>query len=589
MPSDPASVTVEVLYRSAELRSGVAQADTVTLSVSSETPVDRYFGREILRHTADAIDMSRLRDGAPVLFSHDPEKIVGVVERAWLVGKRLYTTFRWASSPLAQEIRQHAAEGILRNVSIGYSIQDAQETAPGEVTATRWTPAEVSLVSIPADPTVGLGRSLTPSNSRPMTRTTSTTEAQADNGAALAAISEAIGRLVEKIDGLERRAMQPAQPIQRSVPIAGAAPMSSYGTLGMDEPERRSYSLVKAIRAGATGDWSHAGLELEAHRALEKDLGRAARGVLVPIDAMQTRATYQVGTPSTGGNLVPQELLSGSFVEALRNRAAVTAMGATMLPGLVGNVAIPRRAAVSTAYWVAESQEITESNGGFDQINLTPKTLGALSNFSRLSSLQTVPEVEQLVRQDFVDVIALGVDAAALRGTGSSNEPLGIVNTTGIGKVLGATDGTQIDFDILMKMIKEVSIDNADTDGAGFLINSATEAALMQTKDQQDQYLIGPGAAVSGAPRALWGRPYMVTNQLRSNLVKGGSGAACSELLYGNFSDVLIGMWGPLEILTNPYGAGFKKGDIEIRVMMTCDVAIRHPESFCLMNEALTA
>jgi HK97 family phage prohead protease len=129
---------------------------------SSEYPVARYFGNEILSHEGKAADLSRLNDGAPLLFNHNPDKVIGVVERAYIDGqkRRGYARVRFSRNPFAQEVLSDVKDGVLRNVSFGYSIDKMEERGSGDFVATAWSPYEISVVSVPADPGVGIGRSL---------------------------------------------------------------------------------------------------------------------------------------------------------------------------------------------------------------------------------------------------------------------------------------------------------------------------------------------------------------------------------------------------------------------------------------------
>ena len=135
---------------------------TYEFPFSSEFPVARYFGNEILSHEMEAADLSRLNDGAPLLFNHNPDRVIGVVERAYIDGKkkRGYARVRFSRNAFAQEILSDVKDGVLRNVSFGYSIDKMEERGSGDYVATAWSPYEVSVVSVPADPGVGIGRSL---------------------------------------------------------------------------------------------------------------------------------------------------------------------------------------------------------------------------------------------------------------------------------------------------------------------------------------------------------------------------------------------------------------------------------------------
>ena len=136
-----------------------AESRTFTLPVSSEAPVERWWGTEILAHAPEAVDMARLQDGAPLLLDHDPTRQIGVIEGA-SVGedKRLNATIRFSRSALGEEVMQDVIDGIRRNVSIGYRIDSLQEVSKDTYTATRWMPMEISVVSVPADAGVGFGR-----------------------------------------------------------------------------------------------------------------------------------------------------------------------------------------------------------------------------------------------------------------------------------------------------------------------------------------------------------------------------------------------------------------------------------------------
>jgi len=136
---------------------------TFTIPVSSDAPVTRWWGTEILDHSENAIDLTRLQDGAPVLLDHDPTKQIGVVEGASTDGKRLQATIRFSRSALGEEVLQDIMDGIRKNVSIGYRIEDLAETERDTYKATRWSPMEVTVTSVPADNTVGFGRSEDPS------------------------------------------------------------------------------------------------------------------------------------------------------------------------------------------------------------------------------------------------------------------------------------------------------------------------------------------------------------------------------------------------------------------------------------------
>jgi HK97 family phage major capsid protein/HK97 family phage prohead protease len=622
---------------SAEIRQIGEDESVFTFPFSSELAVERWFGDEILSHEADAADLSRLNDAAPVLWNHNRDDQIGVVEKAWMGNdKRGYCNIRFGTSPMAQQILSDVRAGVIRNVSFGYRINDLVESkkSGGSVfTATHWTPLEVSLVSIPADPTVGLGRDDT-EDAREVTvrgipvetreeNTTMTTPAPAaapvdvsaireearqaefDRVTTIRALAEKFPAQAEVLNGMitNGRSIEDARAAvlesmgARQVPVAS----SQAGAVDLSEREQREYSLVRAINASISGDWSNAGLEREASIDLARQMGRETNGFFMPTNLrMETRASYAVGAAATGGNLVATELLASSFIEVLRNKALIMNLGPTVLSGLTGNVAIPRQNSATATYWVTEGTAITEAEATFDQVTLTPRQLGALSEYSRLALQQATPGIEALVRNDLARVMALGVDAAAINGSGASGQPKGILNQSGIGSVAMGTNGsaflassttTGTGIDQLIDLEKLLDVANALDGSLSYLTNAKGVAAMKKLKDQYGDYIWGNSAEdLTGATAgSINGYRVARSNQVPSNLVKGTSGAVCSAVLFGDFSQLVIGMWGGLEILPNPYDStAYTKGAVRIRAMQTVDIAVRHAESFAAITDLLT-
>lgn len=519
-----------------------AESDEFTLSFSSELPVERPHGIEILSHDVDAVDLSRLNDRAPLLMNHNADKLVGAVMSAEIVGGKGRAVCRWGTSDLAQQARADVAHGVLKNVSVGYEIIQEDTDDLGRIVVTRWMPLEISLVSVPSDPTVGVGRS----HKRSIRKTKS-------------------------------------QPIMNNFhPVTPIAK-------GFDEYSRESqeFSMVRAIQASASGDWSQAGREREINQELQRREGKRTQGFLVPEQAWSKRA-FTAGSATGGGNLIQTELLAASFIDALRDRLAIAELGAQMLPGLVGNVNIPKRTGSSTAYWFGadNADAVTESTGTIGHVSMQPRTVGAYSKFSRLMQLQSTPEIEQLIRADFVALLADAIDSAAINGTGADSEPQGILNTSGIGSVAGGTNGLAPTLDHLLDLKKEVAVDNADLATCGFLTNAKVEGVISKLKDSNNAYHLSPYGSELGQSQ-IAGRRFVVSNNVPSNLTK-GSGTGLSAIIYGNFSDLLIGMYGTLEILTDPY-TDFAKGTVGVRALQSIDIAVRHAESFAAMSDAIAS
>jgi HK97 family phage major capsid protein len=373
-------------------------------------------------------------------------------------------------------------------------------------------------------------------------------------------------------------------------------------TSGLSPREREGYSLRAAILAALNGDWKHAGLEREVSTTLEGAgyQRTGSSGFLLPTNlpfqvkgaprSPLLRAIYQVGTAGQGGNIVGTELLAADFIEVLRNATVIGQLGARFLTGLVENVNIPRQNAQTQTYWVGESVALTESEATFDQVQLRPHVVGALSKMSRLMLQQATPAIEMLVREDLLIIEALAVDLAALNGTGSSSQPTGISNTTNVGSVIGGTNGANLLFDTMIQLYSGPLLANAPQANLGFAFNAKVKGYLATLKATTGQYLWQPQQSIAGGiPDSIVGYPYAVSNQLPYNLTKGSSSGICSEIIFGNWQELLIGEWGVVEVLVNPFDStGFTTGDVIIRAFQTIDVGVRHPPSFSVTSDALT-
>lgn len=595
---------------------------TVTASVASETPIQMWSDwKEVLSHAPGAMRMGQRQKSLPLLLGHDPDRVVGVIDAIRQEDGRTYATMRFASDEEGEKAFTRVKDRILTNVSIGYRVFKRSEDEEQKITtATDWEIFEVSLVAMPADASVGVYRSLNQATEKePLmgdkNQTTAATAVQKETAPAVQ-VSENEVRAAERarIQEIETMCRQFSIDDNRrndlinrgaSVDEARAAIMDTLSAqrqapaadskrdfdIGMSEAERRSYSLVRALNAHMTGNWREAGLEREVSVELARRMGRDSNGFFMPTDLPMMRdAGYNVGTTTQGGNLVKTDLLMGSFIDILRNKAAVMQLGATFLPGLVGKVEIPRQSGVSATQWIQETGTVTGSNATFDKVALDMKTIAAKSFVSRNMLRQVTMSVENFVRNELATSIALAIDLAALSGSGSSSEPKGLASQTGILTVEGGTNGAAITFDHLIDMETKVADANADGTSMAYLANAVTIGALKKIKDANNNYIWKPivGASRNAIPGEVNGYPVARSNQARKNLTKGTSSGVCSEIFFGNWADLLIGEWGVLEILPNPYSAAaYDNGGLEIRALQSVDIAVRHPESFCRMADVL--
>jgi HK97 family phage major capsid protein/HK97 family phage prohead protease len=593
---------------------------TYQFPFSSEFPVERYFGSEVLSHEKGAADLDRLNDSAPLLFNHDPDRVIGVVERAYIDEKkrRGYTQVRFSRNDFAQQVLSDVKDGILRNVSFGYSIDKMEEREGGDFVATSWRPYEVSVVSIPADPGVGIGRSLVDSEpakaasaapipSVPAMENTAPDLQQVRAEAAEAERSRIAGisALCSKhnFEDMGRQLIEGGRSIDEAraavLEKLGAKPVETVKPVELEQRDHSDYQIADGIRAMVTGDWSSrgAGLVRELSQEVMRGSGLTAsseRSFYVPFSAL-TRATYVTSGATTGGNLVATDLLADDFIEALRNASPVMGLGVRTMTGLVGDVAIPRRSGVASTYYLStETTAITQSESTFDQVTMSPKNLASLSKYSRQTLLQGTPGIEGLVRTDLTDGILAALDAAVLNGSGSSGQPTGIRNTSGIGSVAIGTNGGAITMESIVDLETEITQDNAVVGNAmAYVTNAKVMGALKKlraggstTTDgsflfNSDLQAIGRGPT----PLTLNGYPIATTNAVPSNLTK-GTGTGLSAVVAGDFSQAMVGFYGNgLEIVVGEDSDDFAKALTSVRGIVTFDVAVRHAQSFASIED----
>jgi HK97 family phage major capsid protein len=339
-------------------------------------------------------------------------------------------------------------------------------------------------------------------------------------------------------------------------------------SIGLTEKEARSFSLFNAIRAVVDKNWSNAGFELEASRAVAQKLGRMsdAHKFFVPFEVQQSRAQGRrdltAGTSSAGGYLVSTENMS--FIELMRNRSVVYNMGARRLAGLVGNVTVPKQSAAGTAVWLAnEASTVTESAQTFGQMSLSPKTVGGYTEISRQLLLQSSPDAEGIVKTDLATICALAIDVGALRGSGASGEPQGIVGTSGVGSVTG----TSLAAAGILEFQSDVSAGNLLSGSCGYVTTPAVAALLMARPElpSTGTTRLWQGNMLEGT---LFNMRAMTSNQMSS-----------ATMLFGDFSQVVIGEWGVLELEVNPY-ANFQAGIVGVRALVSIDVGVRYGGAF---------
>ena len=623
---------------------------SIEFPFSSEKPVNRgLMGEEILDHREGSIDFARLNSSAPLLLNHSTDSVIGVVERGWLDKdkKQGRVQVRFANNALGKETLEMVRDGIYKNVSVGYSVNKTEEEGESAYRVMNWTPAEVSIVSVPADFSVGVGRAKeekletnmpakqessnmqeqresavasldAPQNSKPdlQTQMANTPDLEVVRSEASKKAANEERNRIREISGLcnahglgeelKETLIGKGTSIEEARKLAlekiQSKPVETVSPVEMDAKTEERYSIAAGIKAVLTGDWSsrEAGLVRELSQEVERSgVKRSAdRSFLIPYSALTKRATYVTSSAATGGNVVATDLLADDFIEALRANTITGGLGIRTLPGLVGDVAIPSRSSTATGYWLSsETTAITQSESQFGQVTLAPKNYAALSKFSRQTLLQATPGIEELVRRDLTDTINVGIDAAVIAGSGSSGQPTGITGTSGIGSVAIGTNGGAITLETLINLEEEVLVDNAGGASMAYATNPKVLSELKKLRaggsaagDGAFLWNVDPsGIGRSGTPGVINGYPIGVSTNVPSNLTKGSSSGVCSAVILGDWSQVALGVWGNgLEIEIGTDSDDFSKALTSVRAITTIDVAVRQASAFAACLDVTT-
>lgn len=625
---------------------------TVELAFSSEAEVPRWFGVEILSHDEGACDLARLNDGAALLDNHDRFAQRGVVEKAWIDSndRRGRALVRFGKSPAADELFQDVADKIKRHVSVGYRVLAIRLTEEREgvdvYTVTSWEPYEISIVSVPADASVGVGRSadISPmeraapqveTSTVPPSRDASIQEGNTANmkektlrdatGNLVRAMVDDDGKIVNVIEVIERAGDGERSHVQRGhdaersrvralTDAAGAVqnvdgvdellrtalaegqdvatfqralleklnerankPLNEQARgadIGLTDAEAGRFSILRVVRSlmepNSRSAREEAAFEFEASRAAAEKSGKSVDKFMIPTDVLRQSmralntggVTGSTAPDASGSNLVATDLMSGSFIEVLRNRTTIMKNG-RVLSGLVGNIDIPKQLAAAQGFWLGEDDDTTETGVELGQIPLSPKTVGAFTEYTRRMAMQSSIDAEALLRVDLASALALTIDKAGYYGTGSDHQPKGIALYTGINAVPFAA--SLPNFSELVAMETAIAADNADVNGMRYVGNAGFRGHCKTTEK-----FANTGATLWEQGGTVNGYGTDITNQVNAG-----------DVFFGNFADLLIAMWGGLELQVDPY-SGSKKGRVRIVVFQDVDFALRRVESFAL-------
>ena len=517
-------------------------------------------------------------------------KQIGVIEEFKLdeSAKRTIALVRFGKSSLAREIFEDVVDGIRMNISVGYRVDKLERTDKDDETYYRasWTPMEVSSVSVPADQSrlVGVGRS---KDKQPIlhkevkkmenekqeinldeVKSNAVVEAKAEFKRNSKEILDLASRHNKR--DLADQAISDGLSVEefRGVlldNISNNEPLETPSEIGLTEKETKRFSILRAINAMANPTDSKAqqdaAFEFECSRAAGELYGKTAQGVLLPPEVLASWGQRDMNA-SDDSNLIAQDFRGGDFIDVLRNSSAVM-QNATILNGLSGDVKIPKKTAASTAAFISsEGGASSESEMTIGSVTMSPKTLGAHTDVTRQLMIQSSLDVENLIRNDLAGSMAVAIDNAALEGSGSSGNPTGITNTTGINTV-SLSSAAAPTFAEMVSMESAVAVDNALLGGLVYIVHPTNAGTLKTTtKDSGSGQFVLTNNEINGYP-------VVVSAQLTAN-----------NYVFGNMQDLLVGLFGGLDIVVDPY-SNSTSGTVRVVALQSCDVNVRHAVSFC--------
>ena len=563
---------------------------TVKIGVSSEQPVMRSFGNEVLSHKSEDINMEFMTSGtAPLLLDHDMTKQVGVIEEFKLdeSAKRTTAVVRFGKSALAHEVFNDVADGIRMNISVGYRVDKLERQDKDDETYYRasWTPMEISSVSVPADQSrlVGVGRSKDKQNLQTKVkimenekkeinldevRTQSADEARKEFQKNSKEIID-LGVRHNKRD-LANQAIKDGVSVEEFrgellETISNDVPLETPAEIGLTKEETKRFSVIRAINAMANPTdrkaQEAAAFEFECSQAAQREYGQTAQGVMLPAEVLRNWSQRDLNASSDAG-LIGQDFRGGDFIDVLRNNSAVMPM-ATVLNGLSGDVKIPRKSAASTAAFISsEGGAAGESEMTIGSVTMSPKTLGAYTDCTRQLLIQSSLDVENLIRNDLAQSMAIAIDDGALEGSGSSGNPTGITNTSGINTV-SLSSAAAPTWAEMVSMETAVRVDNALMGDLAYIVHPTNYGTLKTTeKATNTAQFVANNDEINGYKA-------IVSPQMTAN-----------NYVFGNFSDLLVGFFGGVDILVDPY-SNSTSGTVRVVALQSMDSNVRHAVSFC--------
>ena len=549
----------------------------------------RYFIERLLI-TPDALDMTRLNGGASVLKNHDTNIVLGKVVRAWIEDDVLCVRIKFRSDGMSRSLFDDLASGTIPNVSIGYSVEHYREYTDLNGNLVRdvdaWTAYEVSVcVGIPADPTVGFYRSFEETKlettqhqdntnqkggQTPMNKRADETVNEAEDTAEVRAAEETETTATEEA-ATEEKACGGEDTEMRSLMKEIASNIRSFAVPHI-QTQKRHYDIGAALTSCLTGKGAEFEREISTDLYKRAGMSEGVNSIMVPFNGDALRGIMNTrelnDSVGSGSGLVAQENLPNLFVDFVRSRIGVK--NATFLTGLTGApVTIPAQTSDTTVAWVSGGTTTTDANAAVSEttpvigdVTLTPHKLGGFTVVGKDMVLMGNPDATAIVMRSLLANVAHKLGTTMLKGNASNPTITGVATATGVQTqvIANMSAATWANFTSMIG-----KIEGLEWDGEQEFVMSASDNALLKSIAKGNY---GSGFIVEDG--YLDGRRVHVDGSLSSG-----------DIFLGDWSNVVVGQWGGIELMVDPYTLA-TAGSVRVIVSLVCDIGILRPNTFVM-------
>lgn len=402
-------------------------------------------------------------------------------------------------------------------------------------------------------------------------------------------LDKQIASLDSEIEILERAEKKAAEIAKRQTVAAKAvgAPQDNSSEVKELNKLSKNYSFAKQIQglASKKDRFTHEGVEAEMYQEAiseAKEAGVSISGnIAIPSKFIKIgKQKAALSVVSEGTDTVATDLLG--LIPILNPQPVVSQLGIRTLTGLRGDVKFPRHSTDVGFSWETETSNVDESVPAFDSVSMSPKRTGMYVDVTSQMMNQASFVLESFLRSIITRRYELTVDDAVLAADGTGNKPYGILYTSGVNALsLGSGSANGMTYAALISMIRDAKANNARNGAAGFVTNAYGEFALANTPKQANGV---EGNFIYNFDGRLIGRPLYVTEVMPSNLSEGGQSDLCAIIYGNNWSSAILGSWGGLDILFDPYTQALA-GTKRFVVNAFLDVDVEQPKEFTICKD----